>query len=414
MPAPTDDGTLIVGRANTVHLQAGSVACIDRIMVKDPAGKELRAEWSPVKANEVEISLPLQQAEPGAVTLLVSQYGAQDPQPVELRAFAEAGRLESFSIHTGETQGVLKGSGLDEVMSLSLEGLEFTPATPTTTMRLANDELLLAAKPDATAVSLQPGKATKGKVTLRDGRTYSVNVSVGAPRPSAELIGKSIQASARGNESRIQLVSDDQLPQDAQLTFSVRARTPATFGRDENIEVATEDEAFSTTLTIANRGITLADSKVAVATFDPAKAFGLSAFGHLKFRVVANGVAGDWQPLATLVRLPVLQTLQCPATPEKACKLTGAQLFLVDSVSGTPEFKEPIQVPEGFPGRALPVPHPGNGSLYLKLRDDPSVINSVALVAEELPAPPSDGGTNTSDVGTPPAAASAERSSDTQ
>ena len=52
-PSSTDDGSLIVGRANTIHLQAGSVACIDRIMVKDPAGKELRVEWSPVKANEV-------------------------------------------------------------------------------------------------------------------------------------------------------------------------------------------------------------------------------------------------------------------------------------------------------------------------------------------------------------------------
>ncbi len=94
--APTDDGSsLIVGRANTIHLQAGSVACIDRIMVKDPAGKELLAEWTPVKANEVEISLPLQTAEPGAVTLFVSQFGVKEPQPVEFRAFPEAGRLEA-------------------------------------------------------------------------------------------------------------------------------------------------------------------------------------------------------------------------------------------------------------------------------------------------------------------------------
>jgi hypothetical protein len=163
---------------------------------------------------------------------------------------------------------------------------------------------------------------------------------------------------------------------------------PATFGRDETIEVATDNEAFATTLSLANRGLTLADSKVAVATFDPAKAFGVSAFGPLKFRVVASGVASDWQPLATLVRLPVLQTLQCPATPEQTCKLTGSNLFLVDSVSRDPEFKEPVQVPVGFPGRALPVPHPGKDGLYLKLRDDPSVVNAARLTTEELPAPP--------------------------
>ena len=120
----------------------------------------------------------------------------------------------------------------------------------------------------------------------------------------------------------------------------------------------------------------------------PDKAFGFSAFGPLKFRVVNKGVAGDWQPLATLVRLPVLQALQCPSAREQPCKLTGSNLFLVDSVSGHPEFNDAVEVPEGFPGRALPVPRPEKSKLYLKLRDDPAVINAAALVAEELPPPP--------------------------
>ena len=410
-PSSADEGSLIVGRANTIHLQAGSVACIDRIMLKDLAGKELRVEWSSVKANEVEINLPLQQAEPGALTLLVSQYGAREPQPVELRTYPEAGRFESFTIHAGESQGMLKGSRLGDVVSLTLKGLEFVPAP--TASHLESDALLMAVKPAAvvttsgttqpgnasseaastasTAVpSLQQGDTAKAAVTLRDGRTYTVSVSVAAPRPSVELVGKSVQLSARGNESNIQLASEDQLPQDAQLVFSVRAKSPATFGRDENIDVATEDEAFATTLSLANRGITLADAKVAVATLDPAKAFGSSAFGPLKFRVVNRGATGDWQPLATLVRLPVLQALQCPSAPEQACKLTGSNLFLVDSVSGDPEFKEAVQVPDGFPGRALPVPRPGKSGLYLKLRDDPGVVNSATVVAEKLQAPPAD------------------------
>ena len=393
-PSSADDGSLIVGRANTIHLQAGSVACIDRIMVKDPAGKELRVEWSSVKANEVEISLPLQQTLPGSLTLLVSQYGAREPQPVELHAFPEAGRFESFSIHAGESQGVLKGSRLGDVVSLSLKALEFVPAPSASNVE--SDALLMAVKtvpstagaPSTAAPSLQQNDTAKATVTLRDGRTYTVNVSVAAPRPTVELVGKSVQLSAHSNESNIQLASEDQLPQDAQLVFSVRAKPSAPFGRDANIEVATEDEAFATTLSLANRGLTLADAKVAVATLDPAKAFGSSAFGPLKFRVVNKSAAGDWQSLATLVRLPVLQALQCPSAPEQTCKLTGSNLFLVDSVSGDPEFKEAVQVPDGFPGRALPVPRPGKSGLYLKLRDDPAVVNSATVVAEELPAPP--------------------------
>lgn len=390
-PSSAADGSLIVGRANTIHLQAGSVACIDRIMVKDPAGKELRVEWSPVKANEVEINLPLQQAEPGSLTVFVSQYGASEPHPVELRAYPEAGRFESFSIHAGESHGVLKGSRLADVASLSLQGLEFAPAPAASP---DSDALRMEMKPAAAeasstaAPSLQQGDSVKARVMLRDGRTYTVNVSVAAPRPSVELVGKSVQVSARSNESNIELASEGQLPQDAQLIFSVRAKAPATFGRDATIEVASEDEAFAATLSLPNRGITLADTKVAVATFDAAKSFGFSAFGPLKFRVVNRGVAGDWQPLVTLVRLPVLQALQCPSAAEQACKLTGSNLFLVDSVSGTPDFKDAVDVPDGFPGRALPVPRPGKSGLFVKLRDDPTVVNVAALVTEELPAPP--------------------------
>jgi hypothetical protein len=40
--------------------------------------------------------------------------------------------------------------------------------------------------------------------------------------------------------------------------------------------------------------------------------------------------------------------------------------------------------------------------LYLKLRDDPSVINSATLTAEELPAPPPP--TDTTPPPTPPTA----------
>jgi len=391
-PASADDASLIVGRANTIHLQAGSVACIDRIMAKDPTGKELRVEWSPVKANEVEINLPLQQAEPGALTLFVSQFGASEPHPVELRAYPEAGRFESFAIHAGESHGVLKGSRLGDVASLALQGLEFVPDR---SAAVESDSLRMEVKPaeapagteaSAPAPNLQLGDTAKAKVTLRDGRNYTVNVSVNAPRPSVELVGKSVQVSTRGAESNIELASEDQLPQDAQLIFSVRAKSPATFPREANIEIASEDEAFATTLSVSNRSVTLADAKVAVATLDPAKAFGFSAFGKLKFRVVNKGVAGDWKPLATLVRLPVLQALQCPAEAEQNCKLTGSNLFLVASVSSDRDFKHPVDVPAGFPGRALPVPRPGKSGLYLKLRDDPSVINIAALTPEQLPA----------------------------
>lgn len=377
-----DDGTLIVGREGTIHLQSASVSCVDNIMLKDPAGKELTAEWKTVKPNEVEIKLPLQQAKPGALTLLVKQYGAGDPQTVPVHAFAEASHLDSFSIHAGDTQGVLKGTRLDEVASLEMKGVQFLPG-PLVTHQAA-DELTMVAQESTAAGAFKAGDVVAAKATLKDGRVFSLSTLVGTPRPSVKLLGKSVQTSSSSADSNIQLNNEDELPQDAKLTFSVRALQPTTFGFDQKIEVATVDESFTTTLTLSN-GVTLENSRVAVATLDPAKAFGPSAFGPLQFRVIANGVAGDWQKLATLVRLPVLKELKCPATAELACKLSGSNLFLVDSVSSDPKFSHPIEVPDGFPGYSMPVPHPTDGNLYVKLRDDPSVINLTALGAQVVP-----------------------------
>jgi len=381
--AAPDDDALIVGREETVHLQAGSVSCVDRVMFQDADGKELKTEWKTVKPNEVEVKLPLQEARPGPITLLVAQHGGGQPQHVSLHAFSEAARLEHFELYGGEDHGVLAGNRLDEVASLELKNVVFAPVKLTSGQ--GRDTLAMTAQDPAAAAALAPGDAAKAKVMLKDGRTLTLSVAVAPPRPSATLIGKSVQPSASSSASRIQLADPDELPQDATLTFSLRAQSPATFSHDEKIEVATVDGSSSVTLSMSNGAIMLEDSKVAVATLDPSKTFGASAFGPLQYRIVVSGVEGDWHPLATLVRLPVLRELKCPATADLACKLSGTNLFLVASVSNSRGFEHAVQVPDGFPGYSLPVPHPAEGPLYVKLRDYPSVVNATTLGAQQLP-----------------------------
>ena len=385
--ASGDAEALVVGRKDTVHLQADSVSCVDGIMLKDPAGKELKADWKAVSANEVEVNLPLVDSQPGPMTLFITQYGAGDPQPVPLQLFADAGRFDGFTIHSGDTQGILKGGSLGEVSSLSIGKLTFLPGELSS--RNGRDQLPMIAQDAQAAAALKPDPSVVARVTLKDGRTVQLNATVDAARPRVALIGKSAQPSSSGNVSNILLADQDELPQDARLVFSLRAQLPARFNREQAIEVATADESFSTTLNLGNGGLRLEDARVAVATLDPAKDFGPSAFGPLQFRAVVDGVAGDWQPLATLVRLPVLKDLKCPASAELPCKLSGSDLFLVDSVSSDPRFEHAVQVPDGFPGYVLPVPHAASGLLYVKLRDDPSVVNQAALVAEQLPPPAS-------------------------
>ena len=382
--ATPDEGALIVGRDKTVRLQAGNVTCLDSVMLKGDDGTEHQADWKLVKPNEVEVTLPLQSAKPGAMTLLMSQYGASQAQAVQLHAFSEAAHLDGFAFRAGDSQGVLKGSRLDQVSNLTIQGVEFVPGK--LDAKGSNDELAMVTRDTQPVTTLKQGDIAIAKVLLNDGRTIELNTSVSAPRPRVTLIGKGMQTATSSSESNIELANADELPQDAKLTFSVRAQSPATFVRDEQIEVAMADESAATTLSIANGGITLENSKVAVATLDPTKALGSSAFGPLIFRTVVNGVTGDWQPLATLVRLPGLRELQCPASEQLACKLSGANLFLVQSVSSDADFAHAVDVPDGFPGYSLPVPHPVNGVLYVKLRDDPTVVSRATLNAQQLPA----------------------------
>jgi hypothetical protein len=381
--AAGDEAALIVGRQDTIHLQADSVSCVDGIMLKDPGGKQLKVDWKTTRPDEVEIKLPLQDATPGMMTLLVSQYGNNQPEPISLQTFADAGRIDGFTIHSGDIVGTLRGNRLDEVVSLTFKGAVFVPGELTSKHGI--DELPMVARDPPSVAPFKAERNVAAKVTLRDGRVFPLLGTIDAPRPAASLLGMVVQSSPSSRDSNIQL-DPSELPQDAALTFSLRTQYPAAFDRDETIEVATSDESSMATLSFSNGGAILENSQVAVATLNPAKVFGGAAFGPLQFRVNSKGIVGDWQPLANLVRLPNLKDLGCPATAELACKLSGSNLFLIDSISNDPKFAHSVKVPDGFLGSALPVPHPITGSLYVKLRDDPSIVNAASLAVQEIPA----------------------------
>ena len=95
--------------------------------------------------------------------------------------------------------------------------------------------------------------------------------------------------------------------------------------------------------------------------------------------ISGDGVTGDWLPLGTLVRLPGFKELHCPHNVAKPCTLTGTNLFLATSISATPDFENATDVGPEFTGSQLSVPHPVNGMLYLKLRDDPATVQTLSL-----------------------------------
>jgi hypothetical protein len=347
------------------------------VTLKDGEGKTLDATWKAVKPNEIEVDMPLDGEQAGTVNLAVKQVGLEKPDQVPLHTYAEAGHLGSLVVYAGDHLGVLKGTRLDEVASMTIDGAAFSPAAALT--HNGSEDSLLLKGPDST--SFKQDDKLVAKVTLKDGRVLDLDATVQAARPSVKLMNKSVHVD--GPASVVQLASQDELPDHATLTFFVQA--PESFPRGQKIEVASADNSFSTTLRVGEGGIVLQDSKTALVTLDPGKAFGGSAFGPLRFRPVNSaGVAGDWQPLATLVRVPQLKELKC-AEGAPQCTLVGTDLFLLQQVGTDAQLANAITVPEGFGDTNLNVPRP-NGTLYLKLRDDPSVVNTAVLPVTPEPS----------------------------
>jgi len=364
---------LVIGRTDTLDLESEDACCADKITLQED-GKDVNTTWKLIEPAKLQVQADLKSASAGAITLLVHEYGDADPATIELQAYSEEGHIDEFAIHAGDPLGLLSGTRLDEVAGLDLGDTHFAPAG----LRHEGDKDELTLKAPAASPAFSAGQSLTAKVTLKDGRVQDVQATVEAPRPKVTLVSKHVQLGS--TSSAIHLGDSDELPQSGQVVFVLKSNVPPVFGRSEKIEIASVDGSFHTLLSVADGTLVLEDASTVLATLDPAKAFGPSAFGPLQFRAVdETGAGGDWQPLAALVRLPSLKEVRCPDKIDQPCTLSGTNLFLIDSVASDPQFAKNMPVPAGFVDAGLTVPRPNGTVLYIKLRDDPAAVNTAAL-----------------------------------
>ena len=108
------------------------------------------------------------------------------------------------------------------------------------------------------------------------------------------------------------------------MTFILKTKVPESFPRTEKIEIATADSAFDVFLSVMDGNLILQDSQTVMAVFDPLKSFWAFGFWATPFSARRRGWRkGDWQPLATLVRIPSLKEVRCPNSPDKQCGWPG-------------------------------------------------------------------------------------------
>ena len=377
-----DESALIVGRDDTLHIQGDSTVCVSSV---DLAGaKPLPLTWKPAKNDALEVAMPMKNATPGPLTVQIHQFGVEKPDTLSMNAYAEAASLDRLSLSVGDKSATLKGTRLDEVAKATLSGITWTPATLTRVQDF--DQLIL--NTEASTSDLETDTHYSAKVQLRDGRELKVPVHVEPPRPQVTLLSKGEQDDGTATPSPLRFGSADDLPLSGKFVFFLKSMVPQKFPRNQDVEVAASDGSFRTVLSLSDGSLMLEDARTALGVVEPLARFGPSAFGPVRARAVsADGVPGDWMPLGTLVRVPGFKELHCPHATAKSCTLSGSNLFLVESISATSDFTTPTEVPADFTGATLTVPHPVNGALYLKLRDDPETIQTLNMQPTLLTPP---------------------------
>ena len=389
----TDTPTnLIAGQPNHLQLSSTGTACVQSISLEpgdtkvdwklaDPGGAPpADAKTPPV--HPVDLTLNLQHAAtPGSIRLAIQQFGKSEPDQLGTKTFSEPARIESLRLHSGDQTATLSGTSLDQVKSLTFQSqgkeLAYVPPAfdPSTDGSPARPAVELTPAKESPKPDLKVSEKILAKVHLQDGRTLEVTTVVLPPRPSVTILSR---RNTSQTPSPIQLSSPDDLPLGAQLVFFLKSR--AVFPRTAQIELANADETLHTTLTVAAGNLVLQDSHTILATFDPLKTFGPSTFGPFRLRAIsADGTQGEWMPLATIVRLPTLTDLRCPASVSASCLLSGSALYLIDSVSPDLGFANPTSVPEGFVDTSLAIPRPAGLSFFLRLRDDLTTTHQVTL-----------------------------------
>ncbi len=390
-----DQSALILDRDDVIHLegltdgeQGAPLLCVESIEKLNANGKGEKLNWKLGKENSIEVTVPLKSAvsaeklRPGKVTLAVRQYGMEGAQKLELKTYVEAASLDRLTLNAGDATALLKGKRLDEVAKLQLEGIQFTPGS----LNRVQDIDQLTLKASAATDALTAGDKYTAQVQLQDGRTLNAPATVNPPRPELSLRSKGVQYDP-SLTLPLHMGSADDLPTTGKIVFFADSDKPAHFPRTEKIEFAAVDGSFDYQLSLADGSLMLENAHTVLGKLEPAQKFGNSAFGPVAIRPLStDGTTGDWIPLGTLVRTPEFKSLRCPHSAAKPCILSGNDLFLVDSFAADADFQNAVTVQPDFTGNEIPVPHPATGTLYLKLRDDPAVVQILTLQVEQLPA----------------------------
>lgn len=370
----TDRTALVVGRSNELQLTGGSAGCISKIGLRRGDGPVEPLSWKQADAHGVVTTVPLEQAEPGTVSIVIEEKGVATATEVPLRTLQQAGSVDDLSFHAGDDQATLTGTRLDQVVGVTLGTLSFQPGTLTRVGK--QDRVALQASNAAAATALAAGTTLPAEISYVGGRHKTLSVTVAPRRVGATLVRVTARAPVRDGVLPIALPGPAVFAQDARLSFAFHIDDSVPLTGRENIEIGTVD-GRSSTIVAAGKGYDVQDAKTGIVTLNPAEALGPTAYGPLRFRIAGDGTGSSWTPLATIVRLPEIHAITCAA--RKACKLTGNRFFLIEAVGTNAELQPSQAIPDGFVATEISTRASPDGRVFLRLRDAPQAVATISI-----------------------------------
>ena len=365
----TDRAALVVGRSNELELSGANVGCVTRVAMGRGDAPAEPLEWKQSGPNAIVATVPLEKADPGGLSIFIEQKNVAAPAVVTLRAFQQGTSLDDLSLYAGDEEATLTGTRLDQVAGVTLGPLSFRPGALTRVDK--QDRLTLHPNEPASALALEVGKTLSADVSFIGGRHKVMSVTIAPRRAAATLVRVTAQSPARDGMVPMTLASVGTFPQDARMTFAFRVDGPVGLSGHEQIEIGTVDGRTSTTVQ-AGKGYDVQDERTGIVAFKPADGLGPVGYGPLRFRVLHDGEASSWTPLATVVRLPEIHAVNCIGG--KACRLFGNRFFLIDAVGSSEDFQQSQRIPDGFVATEILTRAGPGGRIFLHLRDAPHAV----------------------------------------
>lgn len=385
--AAAADATLVVGRENVLTLAGAGAGCITQVAMTRGDAPPQTLAWKQVGANAIAVTVPLDKAAPGPVTLTITAAGQAAPIGITLPALQEVGRIDALAYAAGDEAATLTGSRLDQVRAVKTGSVSWHPATLT---RDAGVDRLRLLPDDGTAIgALAAGSRMAADVSFTGNRHKAVPLVVAPARPTPVLLQRSVQPAAHTSNVPsalpIALRPDDLFAADGRVTIGFRLdpATPLT-GR-ETIEIGTT--AGDTVARIApGQGYDVQDATTGIVAFVPRDLLGATVHGPLRLRIVGADGPSRWAPIGTAIRLPRVEAATCTGGASPACTLTGSRLFLIQAIAGSDRFDPAQSIPDGYTAPtitvALPTATGGTAQdimLFLRLRDAAQAIGVVTI-----------------------------------